>query len=177
MTDLIILSTLLPGPKHGYQLKREAGFILGHEVIHNNVVYPLLRRFSAQGWVTKKTVPGERGQKRHQYALTTLGRKTLIERLSEYTDADAKSPEGFLTRVGLFPLLEPAARQKVLEGRAAHLRKFADHLTAIQQHFSLDPFGRETTQFLYKQVRAELNWIQHLRKISKLQPEGRRLCS
>jgi len=177
MTDLIILATLLPGPKHGYQLKREAGFVLGHEVIHNNLVYPLLRRFREQGWVTKKTVAGERGQKRHRYAITALGRKTLIERLCEYTDSDAKSPEGFLTRVGLFQLLDPAARQKVLEGRAAHLQKTADHLTTIQKHFSLDPYARETTQFLYKQVRAELNWIQHLRKISKLQPTGRGLCS
>jgi len=177
MTDLIILATLVPGPKHGYQLKREAGFILGQDVIHNNLVYPLLRRFSQKGWVTKKTVPGERGQKRHQYAITPLGRKTLIERLSEYTDSDAKSPEGFLTRVGLFPLLDPAVRQKVLEGRAAQLQKTADHLITVQEHFSLDPYGRETTQFLYKQIRAELKWIQHLRKISKLQPKGRGLCS
>ena len=177
MTDLVILATLLPGPKHGYQLKREAAFILGREVIHNNLVYPLLRRFSKEGWVTKRTVPGERGQKRHQYALTALGRNTLMERLSEYTEADAKSPEGFLTRVGLFQLLDSAVRQKVLDGRAAHLQKTAGHLIAINEHFSLDRYGRETTQFLYRQVQAELNWIQHLRKIAKLQPTRRGLCS
>ena len=177
MTDLIILATLLPGPKHGYQLKREAGFILGQEVMHNNLVYPLLRRFSEAGWVTKKTVAGERGQKRHQYALTALGRKTLLERLTEYSETEAKSPEGFLLRVGLFQLLAPAVRQNVLDKRAAHLQKTADHLAQIQLHFSLDPYARETTQFLYQQVQGELNWIQHLRKVAKHQPTRRGPCN
>jgi len=175
MTDLIILAALLPGPKHGYQLKREAGLILGQEAIHNNLVYPLLRRFTEQGWVTKRTVPGERGQKRHQYALTALGLKTLIARLSEYTDAEAKSRDGFLTRVGLFQLLDPAVRQKILEGRAAHLQKTANHLAKIEENFPLDPYSRETIEFLHKQVKAELNWIQRLRKITKPQSKRRRI--
>lgn len=66
MTDIIVLATLLGGPKHGYQLKHEAGLILGQTNLHNNLVYPLLRRFTEEGWVTSKTVPGERGQRRRQ---------------------------------------------------------------------------------------------------------------
>lgn len=167
MTDLIILATLLPGPKHGYQLKQEAGLILGQEDLHNNLVYPLLRRFTEQGLMTKKTVPGERGQERHQYALTALGRKTLIQRLSEYGASDARSREGFLTRVGLFQVLEPAARERVLAGRAGHLQRTRERLEGIQEGFQLDPYALETTRFMRSQVQAELNWIQHLRKISK----------
>jgi DNA-binding PadR family transcriptional regulator len=167
MTDLIILATLLPGPKHGYQLKHEAGLVLGQETLHNNLVYPLLRRFSSEGWVTKKTVPGERGQKRHQYALTALGRKTLIERLSQYSESDAKSAEGFLTRVGLFQVLDPTARKQVLNGRAAYLRKKQEHYAQIEQNFVLDQYARETTRFLSSQVEGELDWIERLQKLSK----------
>jgi DNA-binding PadR family transcriptional regulator len=167
MTDLILLATLLPGPKHGYQLKQEAGAVLGQDVLHNNLVYPLLRRFVHEGWVRKKTVPGERGQERHQYTLTPLGRETLIKKLSEYDEADAKSFEGFLTRVGLFHLLAPEARTKILEGRELRLRKVIDHLAGIQQRFSLETFGRESTHFLQKRSETELKWIQHLRRISK----------
>ena len=166
MNDLVILATLLPGPKHGYLLKREAGYILGQDAMHNNIVYPLLRRFTKDGWVTRKVVPGERGQKRHQYALTPLGLKTLIERLSEYGESDAKSFEGFLTRVGLFQLLTTEVRQKILDGRAARLEKILEHLTSVREHFSLDTYAHETTQFLQKQTKTELNWIQHLRKLS-----------
>jgi hypothetical protein len=45
MNDLILLSMLLPGPKHGYKLKHEAGMVFGQEVLHNNLVHPLLRSF------------------------------------------------------------------------------------------------------------------------------------
>ncbi|MGA9506533.1 MAG: PadR family transcriptional regulator, partial [Terriglobales bacterium] len=91
MNDLLILAMLSEGPRHGYQLKRQAGFIFGHGDIHNNLVYPLLRKFTVDGWVTKKAVPGERGQTRQQYAITPLGKTILLQRLSEYSEADARS--------------------------------------------------------------------------------------
>ena len=105
MTDLIILSMLLPGPKHGYQLKHEAGMVFGQEALHNNLIYPLLRRFLKDGWVSKKEVPGERGQTRQQYSLTAHGRRVLLERLSQFNEADAASDKEFRSRVGLFELL------------------------------------------------------------------------
>src|SRR6266436_8031532 len=83
MTALTVLALLIEGPKHGYRLKQEAGTIFGQAALHNNLVYPLLRRFTASGWVTRKTVPGARGQNRQQYALTPLGRRTLLGRVRE----------------------------------------------------------------------------------------------
>jgi hypothetical protein len=62
MTDLVLLSALLGGPAYGYALKRTAGLIFGNGVLHNNVVYPLLKKFVASGWVEQTTVPGDRGQ-------------------------------------------------------------------------------------------------------------------
>ena len=63
--------------------------------MHNNLVHPLLRRFTAEGWVSKKAVPGERGQTRLQYAITALGRRELVTRLSEFGEADASSVRRF----------------------------------------------------------------------------------
>src|SRR5581483_11182192 len=105
MTDLIILATLLAGPKHGYALKRQAGMILGQETLHNNLVYPLLRRFVAKKWVSKKEAPGERGQTRQLYSLTALGRKELVSQLSTFTDQDARVSDQFRLRVGMFQIL------------------------------------------------------------------------
>ena len=161
MTDLIILSTLLPGPKHGYQLKREASWILGQDTLHNNLVYPLLRRFTQEGWVTKKTVPGERGQTRHQYALTPLGKRTLLEKLAQYEDSESRSLEGFLTRVGQFQVLDSEARARILAKRTAHLEKTQLHLAAMKVRFPLDRFAQETIKFLHGQTESELAWIQH----------------
>lgn len=171
MTDLIILATLLPGPKHGYQLKHEAGIILGQEVLHNNLVYPLLRRFMNNKWVSRKTVPGERGQKRHQYTLTALGRKELLARLSSFTEQEARSSDGFRLRVGLFQVLEPAVRSRILEARSGFLRGQVAHLTAVQANFQLDRYAEQVTSHFLAEIQAELDWIERLRRFEKSRKE------
>ena len=53
MTDLILLATLFGGPRHGYALKKQAGMLFTDNPVHNNLVYPLLRRFVDNGWVAR----------------------------------------------------------------------------------------------------------------------------
>ena len=167
MTDLMILAMLLPGPKHGYQLKREAGIILGHDVLHNNLVYPLLRRFMNNKWVSSKTVPGQRGQTRHQYSLTALGRRELLARLSSFTEQDARSADAFRLRVGLFWLLQPEIRERIMEAREKALRARMAHMTNVQDNFSLDRYAGEVTTHMQAEAESELNWIAHLRRLEK----------
>ncbi|HWH59947.1 MAG TPA: PadR family transcriptional regulator [Terriglobales bacterium] len=167
MTDLIILATLLPGPKHGYSIKRQAGLILGQEKLHNNLVYPLLRRFMTKKWVTKKEVPGERGQTRQLYSITPLGRKELISQLSNFTEQDARASDQFRFRVGMFQVIEPEARMRILDTRERYLNSRIEKLSAIQDNFDLDLYSGEVTRRLRGESRAELDWIAHLRRISK----------
>ena len=167
MTDLIILATLLPGPKHGYSIKRQAGLILGQEKLHNNLVYPLLRRFMTKKWVTKKEVPGERGQTRQLYSITPLGRKELISQLSNFTEQDARALDQFRFRVGMFQVIEPDARMRILDTRERYLNSRIEKLSAIQDNFDLDRYSGEVTSRLLGESRAELDWIAHLRRISK----------
>ncbi len=167
MTDLIILATLLAGPKHGYALKRQAGMILGQETLHNNLVYPLLRRFVAKKWVSKKEVPGERGQTRQLYSLTALGRKELVSQLSTFTDQDARVSDQFRLRVGMFQILDPEARLRILDTRERYLNSRIEKLSAIEDNFDLDRFSGEVTGRFIAESRAELDWIAHLRRIAK----------
>jgi DNA-binding PadR family transcriptional regulator len=166
MTDLILLATLLDGPKHGYQLKREAGFILGHDDMHNNLVYPLLRRFTAEGWVTKKTMPGERGQTRQQYAITAAGRCELITRLSNFGESEAASWPDFITRVGMFEVLEDTVRVSVLKTRASYLQAREHKLTELQQNMDLGTYGGEVVRYLIEQIHSELVWMRRLRRVA-----------
>ena len=166
MTDLIILATLLDGPKHGYQLKREAGFILGHGQMHNNLVYPLLRRFTVEGWVTKKTTPGERGQTRQQYAITPVGRRELITRLSNFGESEAASWPAFITRVGMFEVLEGPVRTSILETRASYLKAREHKLTELQQKMDLGTYGGEVVRYLIEQIHSELVWMRRLRRLA-----------
>src|SRR3984885_16355968 len=155
MTDLILLATSLDGPKHACQLKPDAGFILGHDEMHNNLVYPLLRRFTTEGWVTKKSMPGERGQTRQQYAITALGRRELVTRLSEFGEADASSFSRFITRVGMFALLEEQVRARILQQRESYLQHREERLTAMRQNVDGGIYGGEVVRYLIEQIESE----------------------
>jgi len=167
MTDLIILATLLSGPKHGYQLKHEAGMILGQGVLHNNLVYPLLRRFMNDRWVSRRTVPGERGQTRHRYAITLLGQRELVARLSTFSEQDARSGDAFRLRVGLFQLLDSDCRARILDARQQHLRSRLEKLDAVEANFLLDRYAREVTSQFQRETQLELDWIERLRRGDK----------
>ncbi|HSY93266.1 MAG TPA: PadR family transcriptional regulator [Candidatus Binatus sp.] len=166
MNDLILLSMMLESPKYGYQLKKEAGFIMG-QALHNNLVYPSLRRFLEDGWVSKKAVPGERGQTRQQYALSAEGRRHLFERLSEFGESEASSEEAFNLRVGLFPALKPEIREHILGLRGKWLQNRGEKLATLQANLELGKFGGEIVRHIRKQVEMELEWIRHLRRIAK----------
>ena len=173
MNDLLLLAMLLDEPKYGYQLKREAGWIMGQSALHNNLVYPMLRRFLEQKWVSKKAVPGERGQTRKQYALTVEGRRYLLERLSTFGEADAKSEEAFFLRVGLFAALKAEVREAIIAGRESYLQKRDQQLEALQSSMELGKYGGEIVRHMRKQMEMEGEWIRHLRRIVKLNYDRR----
>lgn len=169
MNDLLILSILLPGPKHGYRLKREAGLMLGQENLHSNLVYPLLRRFVSQGWVKQKTAPGERGQTRKVYSLTPLGRRTLIEKISDFNEQDARSAEAFQLRVGFFALLPAEVRERILAVREAALQGQDQRMAALEQGMEVGIYGGEIVRHRRQHIKAELEWVRHLRQFQEKQ--------
>src|SRR5271170_1896686 len=114
MNDLLLLASLLEGPKHGYALKKQAGLMSGQAEMHNNLVYPLLRRFVENGWVSKRQAAGQRGQTREVYTLTVKGKKEIVRRAAQFTTAEASSESEFALRVGLFSVLDGAQREAVV---------------------------------------------------------------
>ncbi|HXA82411.1 MAG TPA: PadR family transcriptional regulator [Methylomirabilota bacterium] len=173
MNDLLLLATLLGGPAHGYALKKRVGQITGHSDMHNNLVYPLLKRFVAAGWVSRKTVPGERGQTRERYALTPKGKKELLRRLEQFTPKDAANADAFQLRVGLFAFLGAAARERIVEQREAWLAKRAEKLNSLAANMELGEWGAKVVAFLKKQLDAERKWTAELRKGTEEQGRAR----
>ena len=171
MNDLLLLATLLEGPKHGYALKKQAGLISGQTNMHNNLVYPLLRRFVREQWVTQKKTAGERGQTRQVYSLTPLGRHALITRVRDFNETAAISAEEFRLRVGLFPVLDSASRAQILHARQAYLEKRAERFAPLQRAMNLGKYGNEVVRFIRQQIAAELTWIERLRRMD---PHARR---
>jgi DNA-binding PadR family transcriptional regulator len=167
MNDLLMLAMLLAGPKYGYQLKREVGWMMGQGDLHNNIVYPLLRRFLEERWVSKKSVPGERGQTRQQYALTAEGRRSYFERIRQFSEDDASSEEAFFLRVGVFEALPAESREAILSARETFLQRRDQRLETLQENMELGKFGREIVRHMRKQIQIKQDWILHLRRIAK----------
>ena len=172
MNDLLLLALMLDGPKYGYQLKREAGWMIGQDALHNNTVYPMLRRFLDEGWASKKAVPGERGQTRQQYALTAEGRRILMDRLSHFSEADASMEDAFRLRVGLFSFLRAEVRESILTAREQRLERRDEKLETLQGKMDLGKFGGEIVRYMRKEIETEQAWIRHLRRIAKAIPRG-----
>ena len=165
MNDLLILALLLEGPQHGYALKKGAATIFGSRDMHNNLVYPLLRRFVQQKWVTVKKSKGERGQTRQVYSITPTGREALTNRLREFSDADAESSEQFSLRVGLFDILEPNDRLAILERRKAYLERHRAQLELISARMEVTGFAGQVVAYLSTAAQTELTWIEKLKKM------------
>jgi DNA-binding PadR family transcriptional regulator len=164
MNDLLLLSTLLAGPQHGYALKKRIGLMTGHGEMHNNLVYPLLKRFVAQGWVSCRTVPGERGQTRERYALTAKGRQELLRRLREFSCKDAASADAFHLRVGLFAVLDAEARERILASREGWLEQRGNILANLASAMDLGEWGGEVVAHLRGRIQAERQWTAELKR-------------
>ena len=169
MNDLILLAILAEGPQHGYALKKQAGVALGQPDMHNNLVYPLLRRFVAKKWVTQRKTAGERGQTRQVYSLTPLGRAALLGRIRQFEDAS--SAKGFRLRVGLFELLDSAAREQILTTREKYLQAREQRFVTLETGMDLGRHGSEVTRFMREQIRTELAWIARLRRMHRARKE------
>ena len=170
MNDLLLLATLLDGPKHGYALKKRAGLITGQPDLHNNLVYPLLKRFMNKGWVTKRSAAGQRGQTREVYALTAQGKHEIVRRLSEFGAKEARDPDGFRLRVGLFAILPVETQKSILAQRDNLLAAEHEKLIHLQTALDVGKWGSEVVRFLLDQGRSERKWITNLqRKVSEKQ--------
>ena len=162
MNDLIVLSLLLEGPKHGYRLKQETAMFGAKQQFHNNTVYPLLNRFLKKDWISQREAEGERGQTRLLYELTDIGRKYLIERLGEFTEADADNEGAFRMRVGLFSLLDIATRRRILELRDQCLANRQKRLKAIGSSRKMVGWPAQSFNFVVSSIELEQTWIAEL---------------
>lgn len=76
--EVLILSTLADGPRHGYQLaleiedRSDGSFRFNH-----GTLYPILHKLESQGFIEGSWAEPAGKRKRRQYALTSAGRKHL----------------------------------------------------------------------------------------------------
>jgi len=162
MNDLVLLTALLRGPAYGYALKKTAGLIFGSGAMHNNVVYPSLKRFVRNGWVEQTTVPGDRGQERKQYRITAQGRRHLLEQIGTFGEDDARDEGAFLLRLALFDLLPAAKRSTIIAARKSFLAMRSRELSELRDAAEPTSFPNKALRRVQQRVRDELRWIRQI---------------
>jgi len=169
--EILILRRLHGGPAHGYELRKRVEETTGF-VLHNNSLYPALRRFEEAGAVTKAAEPQEGRPPRLVYTLTDVGRDLLHDMLAELPGEQAGQPEEFLARLGQFDLLNPAERAGVLAARARAVRDQLTHYQTMHElaidHGSL--WGARATAELIRRHEQELAWLAELGELAKDEP-------
>lgn len=85
VVDLLVLRTLLLGPRHGYAIA--AAIREGSEDALNvefGSLYPALKRLEMKGWIVAKWEQSEHNRRAKVYRLTPAGRRQLRQETSQW---------------------------------------------------------------------------------------------
>ena len=166
--EILILRRLRSGPAHGYELRKRVEQTTGF-VLHNNSLYPALRRFEEAGAVTKAAEPQEGRPPRLVYTLTAVGRELLHDMLADLPAEQAADPDEFLARLGQFSLINSAERAAVLASRTRTVREQLAHYRAMLDLAVAhgERWGALATGELIRRHEQELAWLAELGELAK----------
>src|SRR5262250_2202847 len=163
--DVVLLGHLAKEPSHGYALRRQVEASTGFG-LHNNALYPALRRFEEAGAVTKTAQPQQGGRPpRHVYTITGSGREMLHDMLADLPAAQAGDDAEFLARLGQFELLTSAERCTVLDDRLTALSARAAHVAGLADASRGHPWGAVVVAELARRAAADQAWVAQLRAL------------
>ena len=165
--EIMILRRLRSGPAHGYQLRKRVEQTTG-VVLHNNSLYPALKRFEEAGAVTKTAQPQDGRPPRLVYTLTEVGHELLHDMLADFPPDQAADDREFLARLGQFSLLNPSERAMVLAARTRAVHSQLAHLKtmlalATEHH---EQWGELATAELIRRHQQELSWLANLNHLA-----------
>lgn len=169
--DVLLLGQLARRPAHGYELRRRIEAATGIK-LHNNSLYPALKRFGEAGAVTRTLEPQEGRPPRHVYTLTDVGRELLHDQLADLPDELAGDEAEFLARLAGFGRLTPAERRAVLDARGrvlaerrarlAGLAEAAAPASADDPDATDDPWAALVLDEVLRRIHEEQGWLDRL---------------
>jgi DNA-binding PadR family transcriptional regulator len=163
---ILILRHLSKRPAHGYELRKRVEAGTGF-VLHNNSLYPALRRFEEAGAVVKTSHAQQDRPARLVYELTDVGQELLHDMLAELPAEQAGDNTEFLTRLGQFEFLTPAERLIVLDARDAALAERLDRLVGLRGRSAGQTWTGLVTTELIVRAEQERGWLARLRRLAE----------
>lgn len=165
--EILILRRLRSGPAHGYELRKRVERTTG-VVLHNNSLYPALKRFEEAGAVTKTAQPQDGRPPRLVYTLTEVGHELLHDMLADFPPEQAADETEFLARLGQFSLLNSAERTGVLAARTRAVHEQLAHFAAMRDLATVhgERWGALATAELIRRHEQELAWLAELGELA-----------
>jgi len=169
--EILILRRLRSGPAHGYELRKRVEETTGF-VLHNNSLYPALRRFEEAGAVTKAAEPQAGRPPRLVYTLTEVGQELLHDMLAQLPAEQAGDETEFLARLGQFSEINSAERAGILASRTRAVRDQLAHYQTMHQLATGHgiSWGALVTAELIRRHEQELTWLAELGELAKEEP-------
>jgi len=83
--ELLILRSLVSGPRHGYAIVEHIR-LTSHDVLHigESALYPALQRLLANGWAKAEWGLSDANRRARFYNLTAAGKKQLVGERAEF---------------------------------------------------------------------------------------------
>jgi transcriptional regulator len=83
--ELLILTALVGGPRHGYSIVEHLR-LASDDVLRvgESALYPALQRLLLRGWVKAEWGTSENNRRARYYTLTAAGRKQLLAERAEF---------------------------------------------------------------------------------------------
>lgn len=169
--EIFILSQMMNGPSYGYLIKKNTVKNIGpYYKINNNQLYPKLNAMEKANYITKRISVQEGKPNRHIYEITDLGIEYFYKLLNTFPEEYAANQMEYLTRIGLFHIMDAEVKQELLNKRKKVLNleyEHMDYITELNQREKYVPYSEEYFKFSRNSIIAELALIEELlQKIS-----------
>lgn len=130
--EILILSQLMQGPKHGYEIKKSIVLVMGnHKIINNNALYPKLKQFEARGIVSKEMELQEGKPNRYVYSITEMGHELFYQILSTFSMETISSDDEWSIRLAYYDLLGTETKREMLNYREQYVLEKLNRLEQL----------------------------------------------
>ncbi len=170
--DLIILSGLLMGPAHGYQIKQriDEGFGSFYLKINNGLLYPRLTQFESDGLIEGKLEIQEGVPNKKVFHLTEAGYKRIRELAAtpvKTTGVLWSDSYELTVHVAFFGLITKEERKKVIQPFYELTKKqYEDALRKYEKYGpDMDKFGEVTVNYGIEMIKQNLEFYEKLMEI------------
>lgn len=173
--EILILSQLMQGPKHGYEIKKSIIFVMGNQkIINNNALYPKLKQFEARGIVSKELELQEGKPNRYVYSLTKTGHELFYESLSAFTMETITIDDEWSIRLAYYDLLTTETKRRMLDYREQYILEKMNRLEQLSTCVGDNKYLMYSPElYLYTQgvLEKEMSIIHEL--LDRLEATGR----